>query len=76
MIGTHQANVEDKVRKGRQAEGERNGAAKLSAEAVQEIRRSSLGNRRLSRIYGVDKSVISRARRGLTWKHAEQQVQR
>lgn len=39
FLGTRQQNSEDKVRKGRQARGERSGVAKLTADQVIEIRR-------------------------------------
>ena len=40
-VGTHRDNMQDRVRKGRNAHGERNGMAKLTREQVAEIRAAS-----------------------------------
>lgn len=55
-------------RKGR-AKGERNANAKLTDADVRAIRASILPSISLAEAYGVDDSVISRARSRKTWKH-------
>jgi 5-methylcytosine-specific restriction endonuclease McrA len=51
------------------ARGERIGVAKLTEDAVREIRASDLANRELGRRYGVDEKAVREVRRGATWKH-------
>ena len=52
------------------AAGERNGNAKLTVHAIAEIR-STLGKTKaLAKKYGVDRTTIQRARRGVNWKAA------
>ncbi len=77
-IGTNADNVADKVTKGRQARGrehgvytrgEKNHLAKLTAEAVRQIRGSILSGVALANRYGVSAATISEARSGKTWRH-------
>lgn len=72
FAGTPRDNVDDMIAKGRGrwrgGRGERHASAKLTAEAVREIRASSELGTVLAERYGVGPTVISRARRGLTWK--------
>ena len=58
---------------GAPAFGEANGQAKLTTEAVMDIRSSDLGCRRLGRKYGVDKRTIQRVRNGVQWLAAAPQ---
>lgn len=54
--------------------GERHGRAKLTAEAVREIRRARRAGDSLWALatrYGVSQSAISRAASGHTWSHLE-----
>lgn len=69
FLGTHQDNMDDMAVKGRTAKGCRQGFAKLTDQAVRDIRDSDLYGWQLADIYGVAKSVIDKARRGETWKH-------
>ena len=64
-VGTRGDNNRDAVSKGRNAFGERNGHAKLSAQDVEDIRASSLRNVDLAYKYKIDASQISRIRSGL-----------
>lgn len=74
-LGTDKDNVHDSVRKGRfhngGAKGERNGSAKLTAEAVTKIRRvyskGRVTQRQLAALYGVDQTAISLIVRGVNW---------
>lgn len=62
FLGSHADNVADKVAKGRQARGEKNGGAKLSLAEVDAIKeRLSRGETQtsLAREYGVSQSAIS-----------------
>jgi DNA invertase Pin-like site-specific DNA recombinase len=78
FLGTHQENEDDKVRKGRQARGERlshprakgeaNGNAKLTIQAVQEIRAATLPQRAVAKAYGVTQALVSKIQRGEIWK--------
>lgn len=49
--------------------GEANGYSKLTSRDVLAIRASQLTSRELGKIYGVDRTTISRAKRGHYWGH-------
>lgn len=49
--------------------GEQNPMAKLTEDAVREIRNSDLTNGRLAGLYNVSEASISMIRRRLSWKH-------
>ena len=68
-IGTHEENMYDMVSRGRSLKGEKHNRAKLTESQVKDIRKSSFGCDRLSRLYKVDRSTIKSIRRGETWKH-------
>lgn len=83
LEGTRQDNVRDSMAKGRYRSGiaamlakpprgEQINRAKLTDEAVREMRRlnvAGFSHDRLSQVYGVHTSTVSRACRGLTWTH-------
>src|SRR5688572_24439688 len=58
FLGTKKDNRADCLQKGRQARGEMNGSALLTADAVRAIRASSLPHRELARMFGVVRSAI------------------
>jgi hypothetical protein len=63
FLGTHQDNDADRDAKGRTANGERIGAAKLTDEQVAEIRRlrdAGLSQTSIAARYGVSQSHVSR----------------
>lgn len=71
-VGTRTANNHDRDAKGRAAVGQRNGAAKLTADQVIAIRlRLGAGETigAVARAYQVSRPTISDIRRGITWKH-------
>lgn len=73
FLGTVVDNNADRAAKGRQAAGVSSGRAKLTDDAVREIRaayRPGLGAA-LGRRYGVSKTVIMSVADGLTWRHVE-----
>lgn len=70
MLGSNTANLIDRDRKGRQARGEGNGNAKLSADQVADIRSEKASGKASSDLaasYGVARSTINRAARGKSW---------
>lgn len=76
FCGTHKENMEDMVRKGRQAAGVRNGSCKLVPEQVLEIRtrlnaNSKLHRGRLAKEYGVDRRQIYKIDKRHHWKGIE-----
>lgn len=79
FVGTQLDNVRDRDLKGRQAHGERSGAARLTAEQVRAIReryaREPVGAHALAREYGVHPSVISCLVSGKTWRREGPPVQ-
>jgi hypothetical protein len=73
--GTHRENYEDSVRKGRRnrARGERTSTSRLTLDIVRECRfrhREGETGVDLAREFGVSKSAMCRAIKGVTWKHA------
>lgn len=67
-IGTQKRNVEDMLEKGRdRMRGSANPRAKLSAEAVIEVRASREMGKVLAQRYGVSQACISEARTGKKW---------
>ena len=73
FLGTHQDNMDDKVRKCRSArldrKGEKSGSAKLSNEDVMRIRKDARPNRVIAIDYGLNYSTISDIKRRKSWKH-------
>lgn len=70
-LGTHQDNMDDKVRKGRQSRmvGRDHPAAKLDEEKVRAILSDCRLLRQVASHYGVSESTISLIRLRKTWKH-------
>ena len=71
FLGTHQDNMDDKVKKGRQSAliGERNPKAVLTEGDVREIRASGKSQKDLANEYGVGQTAISRVLLRQSWKH-------
>lgn len=74
VAGTHALNTADKVAKGRQARGTRNGAAKLTPEKIAEARRiretTGASYRAIGAMFGVSHVSIRQAIVGVTWRVA------
>lgn len=76
FLGTQAENIADKVRKGRQAAGERIGGAKLTTAQVEEIRSTHQRGKKkgpfttsaFAQRFGVDESTIRLILRGRNWK--------
>lgn len=68
ILGNHNDNVQDKVRKNRQAKGELNGRSKLTKDKVLLIRSSNLPNSKLANEFNVDKKTIRLIKSNKTWK--------
>jgi hypothetical protein len=77
LIGTHQDNADDKVRRGRQQRGVDVNTVKLSPEDITHIRKRIKpycrlnGARALAKLYGVSHSTINAVVAGKTWGHIE-----
>lgn len=84
FLGRAADNSKDMTTKGRAANGERNGSrlhperlergegrynAKLTDDAVRDIRQHHGAQRPLARKYGVSRATIARVQNGLTWRH-------
>jgi hypothetical protein len=73
FLGTHGDNARDRTEKGRGARGEKMFAAKLTEDAVREIRRKWAAGEatqtQMGREYGVSQVIISSVVRRKTWKH-------
>lgn len=71
FLATNNENMQDMVAKGRQAQGERSGRHKLTAEHVTQARADHSAGQSgsaLARKLGVSTSVMSRILRGLAWR--------
>lgn len=67
--GTHQDNMDDKVRNGNSGKGGKNGNARLTEDQVRAIRSGSESRIELSRKYGISPAQIARIIRGERWGH-------
>jgi hypothetical protein len=80
FLGTHQDNMDDKVRKGRQAKGdklahprakgERNGNSRLTLDEVLAIREMEGPQRPIAAKFGVTQALVSKIKRKEVWAHA------
>lgn len=70
FLGTFNDNMADMVAKRRQAHGERNGHAKLTANQVREIRASGESRVVLAKMHGISETIITQIRKGEIWKFA------
>lgn len=66
--GSHTDNFRDMTDKGRRAQGENNGRAKLTARQAKAIRKSEDSVSSLARKYQVSRRVIGLIRQGKIWK--------
>lgn len=69
FLGTHADNARDRNMKGRQMKGRGSPLAKLSEEAVRDIRSSPLGHKKLAEKYRVAPSLIISVRQRKAWRH-------
>lgn len=75
FLGTHSDNANDKVSKGRargwDSSGERNPAAKLSADQVRQVRRllavGGMSKTAIARQFGVSQQLVSAINSGEAW---------
>lgn len=69
--GTQRENIADMFSKNRQPRqiGSKNNAAKLTEEAVLEIRSSNLPQKELAKKFGVHRALISLVKKNKVWKH-------
>lgn len=68
-IGTMQDDMDDCVKKDRQAKGEEQGSSKLTVEQVRKIIKSNELHEILARRYGVARGTITRIKTGKSWRH-------
>lgn len=75
FLGTHQENMADARRKGWKARGARNGAAKLTAEQVREIRRryaaGGITHKRLGAEFGINRRTVGHIVAHERWTHLD-----
>jgi hypothetical protein len=69
FLGNHAINMHDAKIKGRMHPGEKHGLAKLTKDAVLDIRSSGLPTKVLAKKYGVSTAHICFTRRGNGWGH-------
>jgi hypothetical protein len=69
FLGTHLDNARDRNAKGRQAKGRAQPQAKLTEEAVKDIRKSKGFVKEVARRYGIAPSLVTAIRRRTAWRH-------
>ena len=76
FMGTHQDNMDDMKKKGRQGyhKGEAHGMHKLTEEQVETIYTSIEMGRTLAKQFGVDEAVITRIRQRKIWTHVTKKL--
>ena len=73
FAGTDELNHRDRNRKGRQAQGVRNGRAKLTPDAIREIRASKSTSRaELAQRFGVSPRAIYAVTKGHSWREGRE----
>ena len=77
FLGTQKDNILDAVRKGRmdrlnKIKGSKHYRAKLTEVQVKAILKDTRLHRKIAEDYNIDKSQISRIKRGKTWKHVRE----
>ena len=72
--GTHQDNSNDRVERGRQARGEKNGFAKLTQEQVVAIRADPRPFYPIARDYGITEAAVGHIKHKLVWAWLEGNV--
>ena len=71
VIGTQDDNINDRVRRGRSAAGDKHGRAKLTSADVANIRLSQEPISILAKNYGVNRETVRAAKSGRNWKALE-----
>lgn len=77
FLGSIADNMADKVKKNRQARGEKNNKAKFTTEQILVIRARYVRNSKehgtvaIARDYGVNPRAINNIVRGIVWKHID-----
>jgi DNA-binding XRE family transcriptional regulator len=77
FLGTNLDNVHDSISKGRKPIGSRNPSARLTEEAIREVRRlrtQGTTQTEIARRLGVHSSTISAIDRGVAWRHVDDEV--
>ncbi len=71
LTGTQKQNIQDAVKKGRMARGEKQHLSKLTEEQVREILKSDKSGVELGKQFGITKGNVNCIKRRETWKHVE-----
>jgi hypothetical protein len=71
FLGTQQENMDDKVNKKRQANGEKHGMSKLTKEQAIEAKFGKEKPTKLAKKIGCSATIIRQIRSGIYWKHLE-----
>lgn len=73
-VGSHQSNIDDKLRKGRQTRGSSHGTSKLDEATVGSIRCLLASGRHqddVAKLFGVSQADIHKIATGKTWRHVK-----
>lgn len=69
FLGTNHDNVLDKVKKKRQAKGEKSALSKLKESDILAIRKMNVRQEDIAKKFNIDQSNVSYIKSGKTWKH-------
>jgi hypothetical protein len=69
IVGTQRQNIEDKVRRNRQAKGNAHGMSKLTEEQAKMIKMRTVTPKQAHEMFGISKAMARQIRQGLYWKH-------
>jgi len=69
FLGTHKDNMDDMIKKNRQAVGSKCGASKLTDDQVRNIRADNRYQKDIAKDFNVSRSLISYIKRNKSWKH-------
>ncbi len=78
-VGTHQDNMDDKTKAGRQARGEIHGNSKLTNDEAIDIvlaRNAGIGTTELAQQYGISRTAVKDVIRGYTYAHVTKDIPR
>jgi hypothetical protein len=70
-VGTHYDNNLDKISKGRQAKGSRNGRAKITERDVKDIRNDDRPVKEIAKQYGISDVMVYDIKNRVFWKHVD-----
>ena len=69
VVGTQKQNIEDKMKRNRQAKGSTHGMSKLTEDQAKMIKMRLVTPSEANKMFGISKWMASQIQQGLYWKH-------